>query len=101
MRFFLIGDKDTVLAFSLLGIDGVVTSSKVDTLRALNQAVRCDEIGIVLITEKLAEEIQETIKEILTKKRCHLILQIASIYGPLQRRCSLEDFVHSALGVKV
>ena len=101
MKFFIIGDKDTVTGFSLAGIEGVVSSCRAETLKALKDALNCRDIGITLITERLAKEIRSTIDELLSRKKCTLILQIPDMRGPLQERRSVEEYVISALGVKV
>jgi len=101
MRFFIIGDKDTVTGFSLVGIEGAVAYTRAEALKALKQALNCRDIGITLITERLAKEIRSTIDELLSRRKCTLILQIPDLNGPLQERRSVEEYVISALGVKV
>ena len=59
------------------------------------------DIGIILISERLAKEIQSTINEVMTQRECILVLQIPDANGALQGRQSIEEFVLSALGVKV
>ncbi len=102
MKFYIIGDKDTVTGFSLAGVEGVEANSKTEALKALKQALNYKHIGIILITERLAKEIRKTIDNLLChKKKCHLILQIPDVKGALQGRKSVEEFVLSALGIKV
>ena len=101
MRFFMIGDKDTVAGFSLVGIEGAVAHSRAEALRAIKQALNAKDIGIILITERLAEEIGSTIDELLSKKRCTLVLRIPDMGGALEGGGTIEQFVLSALGVKV
>jgi V/A-type H+/Na+-transporting ATPase subunit F len=102
MKFFLVGDKETVLGFSLAGIEGVVAESNAEVLAALRQAARRTDIGICLITEKLAERVRPVLdKMLLRKKGCTLILEIPDRLGHLPERRSVEDFALSALGVKV
>jgi V/A-type H+-transporting ATPase subunit F len=101
MKFFIIGDKDTVTGFSLVGIEGAVVRSRADSLRELKQALTDKDIGIILITERVAREIRSTIDELLSQRKFTLILQIPDLNGPLQERRSVEEFVISALGVKV
>lgn len=101
MRFYIIGDKDTVMAFSLLGIEGAVVDLRIDILNALHRAIKNREIGIILITEILAERIKDVLNDILIKKKCHLILQIPDINGPIPGKYSVEDFAYSALGMKI
>ncbi|MGA1842373.1 MAG: V-type ATP synthase subunit F [bacterium] len=101
MRFYIIGDKDTVTGFSLVGIEGTKADSGVEALRALKEAINSKDIGIILITERLAKEIQSTIDALMTQRECVLVLQIPDAGGALQGRQSIEEFVLTALGVKV
>jgi len=102
MRFLIIGDKDTVTGFSLIGIEGIVVNSKAEAVKALQQNISRPGIGIILITEKLGKEIQNTIDFLLSnRKKCHMILQIPDTYGPLNGKHTVEEFVLSALGIKV
>ena len=101
MRFYVIGDKDTVTGFSLVGIEGTKADSGQDALIALKEAINSKDIGIILITERLAKEIQSTIDELMTQRECILVLQIPDINGAMQGRQSIEEFVLTALGVKV
>ena len=74
MRYYVIGDKETVLGFSLIGIEGVMVDTKMQIMNALKQAINRQDIGIILITERAAEQIRDTIDNLLChKKRCHLI----------------------------
>lgn len=101
MKFYIIGDKDTVTGFLLVGIEGAVALSQAETLRSLRQALKRNDIGIILITERLGREIQPILDELLSQKKCKLMLQIPDLKGPLEGRRSVEEFVLSALGVKV
>jgi V/A-type H+-transporting ATPase subunit F len=101
MKFYIIGDKDTVVGFNLVGIEGTVANSRSDTLQLLKQVLKRKDIGIILITEKLAKPIQLTLDELLSQKKCTLILQIPDMNGPLKGMRSVEEFVLSALGVNV
>ena len=101
MKFYIIGDKDTVTGFSLVGIEGTVAHSQADSLRSLRQALNRNDIGIILITERLGREIQPILDELISQKKCTLILQIPDLKGPLKSRKTVEEFVLSALGVKV
>jgi len=102
MKFFLVGDKETVLGFSLAGVEGVVAESDAEVLAALRKAARRSDIGICLITEKLAERVRPFLdKMLLRKKGCALILEIPDRLGHVPQRRSVEDFALSALGIKL
>ncbi|MGA1869494.1 MAG: V-type ATP synthase subunit F [bacterium] len=102
MKFLVIGDKDTVVGFGLVGVRGLVADSETEAMKALKQAIKEQEVGIILITERLAKRIQTTINKLLINRReNHIILQIPDTNGSLSDRPSVEEFVLSALGVNV
>jgi len=102
MKFFLIGDQQTVLGFSLAGVEGVSVDSGQQALAVLRKLSRRQDVGICLITEKLAEEVRPYLDKMLLKKRGGaLILEIPDRLGPQPDRRSVEDFALSALGIKV
>ena len=104
MKFFVIADKNTVLGFSITGIKGIVANNKEDTIAAIKKAINQKETGIILITERLAKEIKKDINNLLCykKNKCHLILQIPDVSEAFQGKSHfVEEFVHSALGMKV
>jgi len=102
MKFLLIADKQTAAGFSLAGIEAMVARSKSEALKALQLAIHRNDIGIILITERLAKEIQSNIDHLLCyRKKCHLIMEIPDMDGSLKDRHSVEEFVMSALGIKV
>ncbi len=102
MKFFVIGDRDTVAGFSLIGVEGITVNTKTDTIKALQNAIHRQDIGIILITERLAREIHNNIENLLSyRKKCHLILQIPDAHRSLPIKHTVEEFVLSALGIKV
>lgn len=101
MKFYIIGERETVTGFSLVGIEGAAINSKSEALQALKNVLNRKDIGIILITERAAKEIQAVIDELLFKKKCQLILQIPDVNGALRCTKSLEEFVLAALGIKV
>jgi len=101
MKFFLIGDRETVLAFSLAGVEGRVAESKAEILTIFKQLKYCSNIGIIMITERLAEQVHPFLQSMLMQKEGPLILEIPDRHGSLQRKGSVEEVVLSALGMKI
>lgn len=101
MKFFLIGDKETVLGFSLAGVESMAAESKAEILTTLRQAQNRSDIGIFLITERLAERVRPFLDTMLLQKGGPLVLEIPDRQGPLPGRRSVESLVLSALGIKV
>ena len=101
MKFFLIGDQETVLGFSLAGVEGEVAQSKAEILTILRQIKHRSDIGIIIITERLAERVRPFLKSMLLSKVGPLILEIPDSQGPLDRKNSAEALVVSALGMQI
>ena len=102
MKFYVIGDKDTVIGFSLVGVEGFEANSETEAAVGLKQAIKNNKISIILITERIADKIQPIIDELLfTKERSVIILQIPDIKGKMPAKRSIEEFVLSSVGVKL
>jgi V/A-type H+/Na+-transporting ATPase subunit F len=102
MKFFLVGDQETVLGFSLAGVEGVSAESDAEVLSVLRQAAQRSDIGICLITERLADQVRPFLDKMkLRKKEGMLVLEIPDRQGPMPQRRTVEDFALSALGIKV
>lgn len=101
MEFFVIGDQDTVIGFSLAGISGRSVDNSQEGLLALKEAVESDKIGIILITEKVAQEIRSEIEEIIITMELPLLVEIPNIDGPLEDKVTISDLVKSAIGISI
>ena len=55
MKFFVLGDEDTVLGFQLAGVEGKVISTAEEVSENLKLAFNDKHIGIIIIPERLAE----------------------------------------------
>ena len=55
MKILVIGNQEAVLGFSLVGVHGTVVTTASDVNQALDEALAADDIGIILVTEDVAE----------------------------------------------
>jgi len=102
MRFFLISDNvDTQVGLRLAGIKGVVVHEREEVLEALRNARADAEIGIVLITEKLAELVKEEIRKEKIRPELPLIVEIPDRHGTIRGRERLTRYVKEAIGLKI
>ncbi|WP_022819432.1 V-type ATP synthase subunit F [Fusobacterium russii] len=60
-KIAVIGDKDSVLGFKVLGLDVFTTVNPQDARKKMNEIAK-QEYGIIFITEQLAKEIPDTIQ---------------------------------------
>ena len=110
MKFCIIGERELVLAFKLVGVDGFICESRKEVLDAFNRAtgkggvvnVPTGEIPRVLIlTERAASLIEE--EEIAWQKTGNfpLIVEIPGMDGHLEGKKSLSEAIREAIGVQV
>ncbi|MBP5602547.1 MAG: V-type ATP synthase subunit F [Treponema sp.] len=110
MQYFIIGQREIVLAFKMTGIDGVVADTREQVLEAFNRVtgkggianVPSDEIPRVLIlTEEAASLIED--EEIQWQKtgRFPLIVEVPGLNGHMKGKKTLSDAIREAVGVNV
>jgi V/A-type H+-transporting ATPase subunit F len=101
MKFYVIGDRQTVLGFRLVGIEGVEAEDRGDALAALKDAAAREGVGIILITEKVAARIRDEVEARLYGMGFPLVLEIPDSGGPSPERPPLEDVVRKAIGISI
>ena len=76
MKLFVIGDDFSVLGYSLAGIQGTAVKSRKEAAEALQEAMRDPDAGIILITQRIASEIQAQVNQAKLKTTIPVILEI-------------------------
>lgn len=101
MKYFVIGDQDTVLGFNLAGVEGRIVSGKEETEAAFSDTLNIPDAAIVVITEKCAALIREELENYLFTKDFPLIVEIPDRSGPDPGRPSLKQTINAAIGIKL
>jgi len=101
VKFFVIGDQETVLGLRLVGVEGAVATEREDALVALKEAVAKEDVGVVLVTEKVAAEIRDEVESRLYGIGFPLVLEIPDSSGPVPDRLKIEEVVRRAIGISV
>lgn len=101
MKFFCIGDEDTVGGFRLAGVSGRVATDPAKAEAALEEAVSRADCGIIIVTERVADGIRPRIDAIRLERERPLILEIPGPEGPLPGRKGLREFVQEAVGMRI
>ena len=110
MQYYIIGQREIVLAFRMTGIEGTVADTREQVLEAFNKVtgkggvanVPTDEIPRVLIlTEEAASLIED--EEIQWQKtgKFPLIVEVPGLNGHMKDKKSLSDAIREAVGVNV
>lgn len=110
MKFYIIGEREIVLAFKLTGINGTIAESREKILDAFNRVtgkggianVPSGEIPKVLIlSEHAAGQIED--EEIAWQKtgKYPLIVEVPGLDGHLKGKKTLSDAIKEAIGIEV
>ena len=101
MKIACICNSDTAMGFRLAGIKDVYIP-KNDSVKIWNEVSERDDIGIVFITEKIAEEIGNYLKDYRIRNNFPIVVEIPDKKG---RRKDHVDFVShlikKAVGVEI
>ena len=102
MKFFLISDNiDTQIGLRLVGVKGVVVHEKEEILSALKKAKAMKDVGIILMTEKIANVVPEAVYELRTSKSLPLLAIIPDRHGTTRPKDFITRYVKEAIGVKM
>lgn len=101
MQCFAIGDEFTLLGLRLIGIPGAVVKTPEEASNAFQQAIRRQNIGLILITERVADTIKGAIEETRLGKKLPLVLEIPDREGPIPGRETVVDLVRRTLGIRL
>ncbi len=101
MRVLVIGHPETVLGFSLVGIQGQTASNADEANRALDEALAAPDVGIVLITMDVADQIEARMAELKMHSTVPLIVEIPGPQGVQPGQPTLSEIVQRASGVKL
>jgi len=99
LKFFVIADEPTVIAFSLAGLRGGEADTPDKVQELLVQSWEDPEVGLVLITERLADQVREVVDVARRDRLKPLILEIPDLAGPMARQESLLDRLRSLMGL--
>ncbi len=101
MRYFVIGDEDTVLGFQLAGVEGMAAGSPDEAEKAFDTALSNHDFAIVIITERVAELIRERVDRFVFTEAFPLILEIPDRIGKVEGKPDLRQMVNRAIGINL
>lgn len=101
MKVLVIGHPDAVLGFSLAGVGGTVATTSEAVNQALDEAQANKEVGIILVTQDVAELIPQRMEYLKLRSMIPLVVEIPSSGGVPEGQASLGDIVLRAIGIKL
>lgn len=108
MQYFIIGDADLVLAFSLVGVKGDVASNRDEALSAFkkitenankNSTSDDDVPRVLILTENVTQMLNDEVTAWQKSGKYPLIVDIPGIAGHIAGRKSLSDIINESIGV--
>lgn len=102
MKFYLFSDNvDTQIGLRLVGIEGEVVHRRRQFLELLEEKLKDDSIGVILITTNLIELAPDVISEIKLKQREPLLVEIPDRHGNSKIGETIDRYVSEAIGIKI
>ncbi len=101
MKYFIIGDEDTVLGFGMVGVFGQAVRNAEEAEIAFNDALEDKNNGIIIITEKIADFIREKVDQYIFTQTTPLVIEIPDRNGKDPNRPDIRQFVNNSIGIKL
>ncbi len=99
MKYYCIGDEDTVLGFSLVGLSGQAVHTAQEAASAWARAIEDRNNAVIIITESVADMIRDTVDRYLFSESFPLVVEIPDPGASSSR--DLRTLVNEAIGVSL
>ena len=101
MELRVIGHLEAVLGFSLVGIQGQVATTAAEANQAIDEALSAPDIGIVLVTEDVAELVGTRMDQLKLRSTVPIVIEVPGPEGPRPDGLSINELIRRAIGVKI
>lgn len=111
MEYFVIGERELVLGFMLVGVKGKSVSNRQEALESFNRMtgqlsavyapVEQDRPKVLILTEDVADMLSKEVQAWQMKGTAPLIVEIPGLHGRIQGRKTLTDSIREAVGIQV
>jgi V/A-type H+-transporting ATPase subunit F len=111
LKYFVIGERELVLAFALVGVQGSVAVNREEALEAFNRItgkggamsapIDGERPKVLILTESVMVMLEQEVFDWQRSGGYPLIVEIPGIQGHLKGRKSLTDSIREAIGVQV
>jgi V/A-type H+-transporting ATPase subunit F len=101
MKLLVIGNQDAVWGFALAGVRGQIVTTAEELNHAIDAALANKEIGIVLVTEDVANLARQQVDTLMVRSTTPLVVEIPGPEGPRADRPPLSEVIRRTIGVKI
>jgi len=102
MKIFLLSDNThTLCGMRLSGVEGIVVHEREEILKELVKVKKKRDIGIIIITELLAERVQLELNEMKLSHGLPIIVEIPDRHGTRRPSDFLTKYIKESVGLKI
>ena len=111
VEYFVIGEREIVLGFMLVGVEGQVANNRQEALDAFSKITDTssfisapivkDRPKILILTEDIADMLSKEILNWQMTGKSPLIVEIPGLQGHIAGRKTLTDSIREAVGIQV
>ncbi len=107
MEYFVIGERELVLGFKLVGVDGAIAANRSEALDAFNRVTGAGDVPVperpkvLILTEEVSSMLDEEVLAWQKKAKYPLIVEIPGLNGHLKGKRSLSEAIREAVGIQV
>lgn len=102
MKVFMLSDNThTLTGMRLAGVEGVVVHEREEVLEELKKIKQNKDIGILIITELLAEKVQPQLNEMKLSSSLPIIIEIPDRHGSRRPADFLTRYIKESVGLKI
>lgn len=102
MRFYLLSDNDdTLVGMRLSGIEGEVLHEETETRQRLLEVMEREDVGVVLMTNKLINLCPELVYDLKLNRKRPLIVEVTDRHGAGQLSDAITRYVREAVGINI
>jgi len=102
MKVFILSDNThTLTGMRLSGVEGVVVHEREEILKELAKVKEKRDIGILLITELLAERVQLELNKMKLSRSLPIIVEIPDRHGSRRPPDFLTRYIRESIGLKI
>ena len=102
MRFYLISDNsDAMNGLRLAGIEGTVARSEADLRAALAAVAQQPDIGMVPVTEKIADACTAALDPVRAEQNGPLLVTVPSTGGSAAGKDRITRYIREAVGIRI
>jgi V/A-type H+-transporting ATPase subunit F len=113
LNYYVIGEREIVLGFALVGVGGTVASTREEALDAFHRAtgygnllaggtpVETDRAKVLILTEEVSSMLEDEVRDWQMGTEYPLIVDVPGLHGHLSGRKTLTESIREAIGIHV